>query len=298
MDATTKTRIRRRLIEEIDAFPSTLQSAAKYIVDNPNEFGLDSIRVTAEKIGISANSLVRLASHLGFDTFDELREPFRQALIDRGDGLTTEDWINRLQKTGAFGRAQAGIVRNEMDIVTRSLQRFSPALAERALMLMLEARNVWVMGTRASYALAYYFHYVGHMALPNLHLIPRYVGSPVDEMIDVSDEDVLLAVTFPPYSAETINALRIAKSKNTRIILLSDSELIAPNIEVDIFLRVSSQSTHEFACFAGGMAVMESLLALLLANAGPDAAKRIEAYQTLREDFGEYWKTKVPKLRR
>jgi DNA-binding MurR/RpiR family transcriptional regulator len=298
MGSTLKTDICRQLIADVDSLPPRLKLAAKYIVDNENEFGMDPIRVSAEKIGVSANSLVRLANLLGFDSFDELREPFRSSLLTRYDAATGEGWIARLSDTGGFGKSHARTVRNEVDIVMQSLRLLTAEKAESAVSMLMQARNAYVTATRATYALAYYFHYVGRMALPNLHLIPRHMGSPVDEMISVTEQDVLLAITFPPYSADTISALRLAKRKGTKIILISDSELIAPSIDVDLFLKVSLLSHHHFSCFAGAMAVLDSLLYHLVSQGGKEAQARITSYEDLREDFGAYWHDKRPKLRR
>lgn len=298
MRPNQKSDICRKLIAEVGDLSPRLQLAAKYIVDNSNEFGMDPIRASAEKIGVSANSLVRLANHLGFESFDELREPFRKSLVSRHDASEGEEWINRLAGEGEFGGAHARTVRNEIDIVMRSLRLLTPEKAETAVSMLMNSRNAYVTATRATYALAYYFHYVGRMALPNLHLIPRHMGSPVDEMILAGEEDVLLAITFPPYSADTISALRQAKRNGTRVILISDSELIAPAIEVDLFLKVSLQSQHHFGCFSGAMVVLESLLFHLVNQGGDEAQARIASYESLREDFGAYWKAKRPKLRR
>lgn len=288
----------RRLVADVDRMPPGLQLVAKYIVDNGNAFGMDSIRMSAEKIGVSANSLVRMANHLGFSNFDELREPFRTSLVARYDVSSGEEWIDRLSQSGAFGKAHARSVRNEIDIVMQSLRLLTPEQAESTVAMLMEARNAYVTATRASYALAYYFHYVGRMALPNLHLIPRHMGSPVDEMVSIDHQDVLMAITFAPYSADTINALRLAKRNGTRVILISDSELVAPAIEVDQFLKISLQSQHHFSCFAGAMVVLESLLYHLV-NLGGDAAQaRIDSYEAVRENFGAYWQSRLPKLRR
>ena len=298
MGATLKSDIRRQLIAEVHNLSPRLQLVAKYIVDHENDFGMDPIRVSAEKIGVSANSLVRLANHLGFASFDELRQPFRTSLVERYDASTGEGWIDRMSETGRFGQAHARTIRNEIDIVMQSLRLLTAERADAAVSILMAARNVYVTATRASYALAYYFHYVGRMALPNLHLIPRHMGSPVDEMISVGKQDVLLAFTFPPYSADTINALRLAKRNGTKVILVSDSELIAPNIEVDLFLKVSMQSQHHFSCFAGAMAMLDSLLHHLVSQGGDEAQARIASYESLREDFGAYWQAKLPKVRR
>lgn len=298
MKPILKAEICRQLIAEIDNLPPRLRLVAKYIVDNENEFGMDSIRASSEKIGVSANSLVRLANHLGFDSFDELRKPFRAALLERYDAATGDSWIDRMSEADDFCRDHARAERNEIDLVMRSLRLLTPDKAEAAASMLMEAKNAYVTATRASYALAYYFHYVGRMALPNLHLIPRHMGSPVDEMISVGSKDVLLAITFPPYSADTIDALRLAKRNGTKVILVSDSGLIAPAIEVDLFLRVSSQSLHHFSCFAGAAAVLEVLLFHLVNQGGEDARNHIASYEAVREDFGVYWQSKLPRLRR
>ncbi len=298
MSANEKAEICKRLLKDVDRLPPRLQLAAKYIIDNANDFGLDTIRISADKIGISANSLVRLANHLGFASFEELREPFRISLVEQYDRASGDGWIDRLSEAGDFGEFHARSVRNEIDIVKQSLRLLTIEKTETAVDMLMNARNAYVTATRASYALAYYFHYVGRMALPNLNLIPRHMGSPVDEMMSVGREDVLMAITFPPYSADTISALRLAKRNGTRVILISDSELIAPNIDADLFLKVSLNSLHHFSCFAGAMVVLESLLFHLVSRGGTGAQSRIAGYEAIREDFGAYWQTKLPKVRR
>ena len=298
MGAEVKQTILNRLIGGIDAMSPRLRLAAKYIVDNQSAFGIDPIRTSADKAGVSANTFVRLADRLGFDGFDDLREPFRVSLLERYDGSAGEAWLDDLSHAGAFAADHARTLRNEMDIVKQSLRLLTPHKAEAAAALLTEARNAYVTATRSSYALAYYFHYVARMSLPHVHLIPRHMGSPVDEMVSVEPSDVLMAITFPPYSADTIDALRLARRSGMRVILLSDSELIAPAIQADLFLKVSVQSHHSFSCYAGAMAVLDSLLHHIVTRGGKAAELRISRYQSLREDFGAYWRAKLPRLRR
>ena len=298
MGAEVKQTILNRLIGGIDAMSPRLRLAAKYIVDNQSAFGIDPIRTSADKAGVSANTFVRLADRLGFDGFDDLREPFRVSLLERYDGSAGEAWLDDLSHAGAFAADHARTLRNEMDIVKQSLRLLTPHKAEAAAALLTEARNAYVTATRSSYALAYYFHYVARMSLPHVHLIPRHMGSPVDEMVSVEPSDVLMAITFPPYSADTIDALRLARRSGMKVILLSDSELIAPAIQADLFLKVSVQSHHSFSCYAGAMAVLDSLLHHIVTRGGKAAELRISRYQSLREDFGAYWRAKLPRLRR
>ncbi|SHI64825.1 transcriptional regulator, RpiR family [Ruegeria lacuscaerulensis ITI-1157] len=287
-----------RLRRQIDHMPEQLQAVTKYIIDHPADFGLDSIRATADKIGVSTNAIIRLAHRMGFSRFEDFRAPFRQDLTtDREDRLG-QDWLTRMADTGPFGAAQADFARNELNVVSRSLRLLDPAKVETAITLMTSAQRCFVTATRASHALAYYFHYAGRMAHPNLHLIPRHMGSAIDDLLDANQTDCLLAITIHPYSSDTIQAMRFARKQGLRLILLADSDVIAPGIDADVTLKISTRSKHLFSSFSGAMAAIEVLLGHLFAQSGDAAAERVRRYQQAREDAGAYWQpAKLPRLR-
>lgn len=287
------------LRRDIDQMPAQLQAAAKYIIDHPADFGIDPVRVSAEKIGVSSNVLVRLAQRLGFDGFDALRRPFRDALVTDGEDRLGHDWLTRLRTENTFGAAQAEFAQNQLNVVTRSLRLLDPAKLQQATEYITTSRRCFVTATRASYALAYYFHYAGRMAHPGLHLIPRHMGSAIDDLLEADARDCLLAITVRPYSADTIRSMRYAGAKGARIILISDSDVIAPGIKADITFQISTRSLHHFSNFSGAMAVLECLLGHLFTAGGTQARERVENYQKAREDTGAYWQpSKRPRVRR
>ncbi len=143
----------------------------------------------------------------------------------------------------------------------RSLERQTPEQMERVAAMLLEADNVYLTAVRATYALAYYFHYVGRMALPSLQLIPRHMNSAIDELNYAGPGDVMIAISFTPYSRETIEACKFARAKGVKLILISDSDVVSSDFTPEETLVVSVISTHHFGCYTGALAVIESLLA-------------------------------------
>lgn len=299
LDPKQTTRLIATLKDRIAEMPPKLAAAAKYIIDNPGDFALDPVRVTAQKAGISANTLVRLAEFLGFEGFEALRSPFRASLVTEREAGLGEDWLTQMQASTAPATAlQARAARNEINIVARSLRLMTPERTASIVKTLTEARRCYVTATRASYALAHYFHYVGRMALPDLDLVPRHMGSAIDDLIDLSDRDCLIAVTFAPYSSGTIQALRMAAERRAKVVLISDSQVVAPGIHADHVLAVSSNSIHAFGAYGGAMAVLECLLTHLIEAGGAEARRRIEAYEDLRQDSGAYWTgSRLPRLR-
>jgi DNA-binding MurR/RpiR family transcriptional regulator len=279
--------------------PSKLARAAKYIIDNPGNFALDPVRDTARKAGISANSFVRLADRLGYEGFEALRRPFRDALVTTSETHLGADWLAEMAGRGPDAAQQARVVQGELNMVSRSLRQMGTARTQAIVETLQGARHCYVTASRASYALAYYFHYVARMALPGIDLVPRHVGTTLDDLIGLGPHDCLLAITFAPYSTSTIQALRQARKLGAQIVLISDSEVIAPGVEADHVLTVTTASPHPFGAYAGAMAVLDCLLSNLIAVGGAEAQQRIEAYEALRQDSGAYWTApKRPQIRK
>ncbi len=292
MDPTLRTRITNDLKAILPELTRGLRMIAKYIVDQPSDFGLDSIRETARKAGVSTYTLVRLAERMGFSSYDDLREPFRHALVSASAQVEKPEWVDRLRDGGALGQVQAEASVNAMATVQRSLERQVPDQMHRVVTMLLGARTVYLTAVRASYAMAYYLHYVGRMALPNLQLIPRHMSSAIDELHTAGPGDVMIAITLTPFSRETIEACRFAQQRGVTLILISDSEIISPVFSADETLIASSLSTHHMASYGGTLAVIEILLALLVAEAGDPAKERIRSYEKLRRENQAYWAAK------
>lgn len=291
MDPSLKSRTLSMLKDRISDFTPGLRAAAKYVIDCPADFGLDPIRVSAGKAGVSPYTFVRLAKAVDFAGFEEFRDPFRHALVSTGM-VDEDDWLNDLRAQGGSGVVYADAAQNALAIVRRSLDRQSVENMEETVQTLLNADTVYLTAVRSSYAMAYYLHYVGRMALTSLRLIPRNMNSAIDELNDAGPGDVLIAITITPYSRETIQACEFAKKKGVKLILITDSDVVSPDLNPAHMLVTSVISTHNFGCFTGMMATIELLVALLFSRGGDAAQERISSYEKLRRENNAYWVAK------
>ena len=62
--------VRAALTARFDTLPTQLQRAARYVIDNPRETGMRSMRTLTAKADVRPNTLIRLAREIGFDGFD------------------------------------------------------------------------------------------------------------------------------------------------------------------------------------------------------------------------------------
>lgn len=289
MDPTLRTNTTTALKNSIAQFSPQMKVAAKYILDNPTAFGLDSIRETARKAHVSTYTFVKIAKYLDFDSFEDLRKPYRHALVASSSSAVEKDWLVELRRQSEAGQIYADAAENTLSIVGNSLERQQLQELENIVEMLISARSVYLTAVRSSYSVAYYLYYVGRMALPTLQLIPRHQNSAIDDLNDASTGDVLIAITVTPYSRETIEACEFAKKRGVKLVLLTDSPVVSPDLEPDYTLVASVLSTHHFGCFSGMMAMVELLIALLMKKGGDSALKRIKSYEKLRIENNAYW---------
>src|SRR5215475_5902582 len=64
------------ILERFGSLSVKLQEAARYVVDHPNDVVISSMRTLAERAGAQPATFVRLAQHLGFAGWPELKAAF------------------------------------------------------------------------------------------------------------------------------------------------------------------------------------------------------------------------------
>jgi len=250
---------------------------------------LDSIRVTARKASLSTYTFVNIAKRLNFSGFEDLRKPFRYALVASPSSLQKTEWLDDIRKDDELGNVYSDAAQNALSIVRRSLERQSVKQLDEIVEMLISANKVYLTAVRSSYSIAYYLHYVGRMALPSLQLIPRHMNSAIDDLNDANPGDVLIAITITPYSRETVSACEYAKKKGVKLLIISDSEVVSHQFSSDHTLVASVLSTHNFGCFSGMMSVVELLVAMLMYRGGSEALERIKSYENIRIENNAYW---------
>jgi DNA-binding MurR/RpiR family transcriptional regulator len=73
------TEINQKLSNGYVGFSKEVKKAAKYVMDNPAEIPLHSIRTVASNAGVNPSTMVRLINILGFKRYDEFKTIYKKA---------------------------------------------------------------------------------------------------------------------------------------------------------------------------------------------------------------------------
>jgi DNA-binding MurR/RpiR family transcriptional regulator len=279
----------RLLVDSYPKLTPQLQRAARFMVEHPEEVGLNSMRRLAKDAGVKPATITRLTKILGFPEYDALREPFRQRLKTR-----SPDFASKLQDVQKLGESNEGSLfadlrAQEIFNIEHSLSDENYTIMDAAAQTMHDSRRVYVLGLRGAHAPAFLFHYSYQLFQDNSQLLDTSAGIFADQLRGIGPEDSLLVVSFPPYTQLTIDAVEYAAEAGAKIVAVTDS-IVSPAASAAVHTIVTkNQSPSFYHSFTGALAVIQALITMLVTKAGGDAVKIVEEAEKQLSRISAYW---------
>jgi len=267
-----------------------LRRAAQYLLDHPAEVGVSSMRAVAVAAEVHPNTLVRLARALGFDSYQDFREPFRESL--RGHGESFPDrarWLQSLAAGHSHGQLYSQMAAANLANIEHL---FSATTADEVKVVadkIVASRFTYVLGVGAVYSMAHNFWYVTRMAMDKIVQLPRQGSLPSDDLLQTGPDDLLIAMSFHPFRADVVDAMRLAKSRGMTIVAITDSRSSPLALEADHVFVVPNSSPQFFSSLLSTLALLEMLTSFIIADADPQVIAHIEEFHRKRHEAGVYW---------
>ena len=212
------------LAKQLDELTPELRKAATFILEQPNEVGVSSLREMAVAANVKPNTFVRMARSLGFDGFDDFREPFREEIRQgRPNFQDRARWLQALAEGGELSKLYAEMASSAIGNIEQTFASTDMDQVKLAADAIVAANRSFVMGVGVNHALARNFAYLADMAVDSVQAIPRGGSSALDELARGSHGDLLLAITCKPYRSEVVAAVDQARQQGMTIIGISDS---------------------------------------------------------------------------
>lgn len=278
-----------RLAEELPELTPEARKAATYVLENPRDVGVSTVREIAEAAKVKPNTLVRMARQIGFEGYEDFRDPFRKAIrAGAADFPDRARWLQDIRKSGDLGELYADMVRQTLRNIEETFAGISTAQLEAAASAIWNSRNVFVLGVGIHNSNARNFTYLASTGMVQIHAIPRPGSTPVDDLAWADERDALIAITCKPFRAEVVEAVTIAKEQGLTVVGLSDT-LASPILrEADHSFTVSIETPQFFPSSASIIALLETLLSFVVAVASDEIPERVAKFHKRRHELGMY----------
>ena len=133
------------------------------------------------------------------------------------------------------------VVAQDISNLRESLNSIDEKEFGKAVNSILTARKIYIMGIRASAPLSEFMHFYMTLLFDDVVLVRSTCTNELFEQImPIGKGDVMIGISFPRYSARTINSMGYAKDKGATIIAITDKDDTAMTEYADIKLFAKS----------------------------------------------------------
>ena len=238
---TSIAKIKEHLVEGYNNYPKEVQKAAKYLISNTFEIPVYSLRKISKKAEVSPSTLIRLVRMLGFERYDD----FKTVYIEEAKNSVSHFTLNaqKIQKQ----KTDKSFVKFEkfaLKAIDSTLNDEIYDKIDSIINLILGAKNIYIVGMRSTFSLAFYLHYLLHMMLPNVVLIRDQEGMLMSEITHMNNQDLVFVFGITPLSSSSIFTIKQIVTKDPKTVVLTDEIIanIVPNATQLVSLGNNSQT--------------------------------------------------------
>ncbi len=276
--------LNRSLLGKIERMYSEFSKGQKLIANYIMEHYDKAAFMTASKLGatagVSESTVVRFATELGYDGYPQLQKALHEMVRSK---LTSVQRIEVTSDRMDGSDIVGSVLSSDIEMIRSTLEKTSRENFNSAVQAINHASRIYILGVRSSAALASFLAFYFNFVFDNVVLVDTASSSEIfEQMFRINQDDVLIAISFPRYSKQTVDALRFASDRQATIIALTDSQS-SP---------IASFATHLLIARSDMASFVDSLVApLSLINAlivGATMSKREEVQHTF-SDLENIW---------
>lgn len=238
------------------------------------------------EVGVSESTVVRFVMELGFEGYPEFQRALQELIRTK---LTS---FQRVEVTNTFigdGDLLSKVLYSDIDNIKKTIDGIDRDAFDRAVKKICTSKNVYIIGMRSASYLAGFLNHGLRMVLDNVKLIQTTSGVEMfEQLLGVSEGDVVIAISFPRYSKAVIKAVEMAKNSNVDVIAITDSE----NAPIARYASEALISRSNMAYFMDSLVAAMSVINALLVGVSREnndmMMERLQVLEKIWEDYGVY----------
>lgn len=247
-----------------------LRQVGAYALEHPDEIAFGTTASIAAAIDAQPSTLVRFARALGFEGFTALQKVFRDRLRDLPAAY--DERMRAIAGGGDHAPLLHGVLAAAYESLDRAKAGICPEKFAQVAEILAGAETIYLIARGRAFPVAAYLAYALGRLRIRYQLIPAMAGSDLDILAAATPRDAGFAVSFSPYTPDTVAAAHALAQRGIPVTALTDSMFSPLTADCSHWLELPEASFGDFRSLSASMAVA---MALVLAAA--DRRKEMRA---------------------
>ncbi len=233
---------------------------AQYIADHYDKAIFMTAVMLGQQCDVSESTVVRFASALGYEGYPQLQGALRELVRQR---LTAEQRFaiaSEIKETDILRT----VLKNDAQNIRQTLEELSQQDFDDVVQRILAAKRLYIMGLRSAAPLAQFLYHYLRLIFSEVTLVQNTTGDVFEDISRIGQGDLLIGLSFPRYSAHTLECMRFAKGKGAEVVGITDG-VMSPLCQA---AHICLCAQTDMASFVDSLAAPLSLVNALIVSLG------------------------------
>ena len=279
-----------RVRSNLENYSKQQKRIVQYLLEHSDEAAFMTADKLAERSGVSEPTVIRFVNRLGYDRYSVFQKELQMDMRHR---LSQMDRFEKTEEvTGHSALMQAAIrsMRIDADGIVKTIAALEEDTLSEAVDLFVDARRVYVVAGHSEYGLACYFASTLGWIRENVFLIDESHAPSFDLAATAGKEDIVFALSFPPYPMATIRFFSAITRRGARGITITDSPLSPLAGEGACVFYAQDAKLYYSDNLAPAMSLLSALLGAISARNQKYSAENLKNRQNFWKEIDYYYK--------
>ena len=206
----------------MNGFSKGQKRIALYIEEHYDKAAFMTASKLGETVGVSESTVVRFATELGYDGYPKLQKAMQEMIRNK---LTSVQRIEVTSGRIGDGNVLDSVLNQDIEKISRTIEETSHEDFARAVDEICAAKRIYIFGVRSTGAIASFLAYYFELIFDNNVILINTTSpsSTYEHIFRITEEDVMIGISFPRYSSTAIEAMNFARSRGAHAVAITDS---------------------------------------------------------------------------
>ncbi len=271
---------------QMPSFSKGQRLIARFILDSYDKAAFMTASRLGKTVNVSESTVVRFAAELGYDGYPSMQKALQEMIRGKLTSIQRMEVANdRIGDQDVLST----VLQADMEKIRLTLEETDREDFDQAVDAILSARRIYIVGARSAAALAEFLGFYFRLIFDEVVLVQTTsVSGTFEQMLRVGEKDVVIGISFPRYSSQTVQAMRFARDRGARVLAITDSAASPLTGTASVTLTAKS----DMASFVDSLVAPLSLINALIVAVGrrkkTDVSRTFSTLERIWSDYGVY----------
>lgn len=275
-----------RIKNKLPAMSKGQKKISNYILTSFDKAAFMTAAELGKNVGVSESTVVRYAAMLGYKGYHEFQKDVEKMVQRKLDTIHRFE-INATDMSGKD--LLDSVMKSDIDKIRLSLEMIDIEIFDEAVDSILKADTIYLVGIRNCAPLASFLGFYFNLMFDKVNIITTNSSSEIfEQMIRISEKDVIIGISFPRYSMRTLKAMEFANNRNAKVITITDSKNSPMNLYSSCNLFARSELTAVIDSLTAPMSVINALIVALSMKRKEKVINTLDTLEQIWNDYQVY----------